>query len=451
LIGNALKFTEQGEVAVSVTLVAQTDDACTIRFEVQDTGIGLSAESQERLFQSFTQADSSTTRKYGGTGLGLAICKQLTEIMGGQIGVESQLGKGSTFWFTAHLGTAVSDTGSVRDRASHDLYGLHLCIVDDHPTNRRILELYAKKWGVRCLSAEDGPQALQYLRAAAGDHDACHLAIIDMHMPGMNGLELARAIKADPALASTRLVLLTSQGQRGDAKVAPAAGYAAYLTKPIHEAQLYECLTAVLTVPDASGAGQPDGRSPLSALITRHSLAETKAKTNARILVADDNLINQKVAARMLEKLGYRVDLVANGLEALDALSRIRYAAVFMDCQMPEMDGFDATRAIREREAELVKPEAPDSETSDSKTHDASRTTLHVSSTRRIPIIAMTTNAMQEDRERCLAAGMMDSVSKPLQAEVVEEVLARWVGAEASYPDTIEDGSLLTTSVKKAA
>jgi CheY-like chemotaxis protein len=273
-------------------------------------------------------------------------------------------------------------------------------------------------------------------------------------MPGMDGLELARTIKADPALASTRLVLLTSQGQRGDAKVAPAAGYAAYLTKPIHEAQLYECLTAVLTVPDASGAGQPDGRSPLSALITRHSLAETKTRASARILVADDNLINQKVAARMLEKLGCRVDLVANGKEALQAVANIPYDLVFMDCQMPEMDGFEATRLIREREQARCNVELGiqnDELTLAVSPPSTPHSTFNVHHSRRVPIIAMTANAMEGDRDRCLAAGMLDSVSKPLQAEVVEEVLARWIGAEASYSDTIEDGSLLTTSVKRAA
>ena len=424
LISNAIKFTEQGEVVVTVTLVHHTEDQATVRVAVQDTGIGLSAEAQKYLFQSFSQADNSTTRKYGGTGLGLAICKQLTEIMGGQIGVESQPGTGSTFWLTLPLGIQPPNPQQARDSVSRELHGLHLCIVDDLPTNRRILELYAGRWGLRCLLAENGSQALKRLRDAAAHDNACDLAIIDMQMPGMDGLALARAIKADQALASTRLILLTSQSQRGDAKAAQAAGYAAYLTKPVHEAQLYECLTTVLNPPAqaATDAGRANDRTTLPELVTRHSLAETKARSSTRILVADDNVINQKVASRMLEKLGYRVDLVANGREALDALSRIRYAAVLMDCQMPEMDGFQATAAIRKREGA-----------------DAHLT-----------IIAMTANAMQEDQDRCLAAGMDDYLSKPVQAKVLAEVLSRWVGTTTTHSDTTGDSLLQTASLKKA-
>ena len=421
LLGNAIKFTEQGEVVLSVTLVHHTDDGATVRFEVQDTGIGLSREAQTHLFQSFSQADSSTTRKYGGTGLGLAICKQLTELMGGQIGVASQPGEGSTFWFSVPLGTRPLGTPSAMNITSRDLKGLHLCIVDDHPTNRRILELYAKNWGVRCLVAENGHQAMARLHAMATHNDACDLAIIDMHMPGMDGLALARAIKADPALAPTRLVLLTSHGQRGDATAAHAAGYVAYLTKPMHEAQLYECLTAVVQPPvqTPTSAGQSTGRTSPSDLITRHSLAEAKARISTRILIAEDNLINQKVAARMLEKLGYRVDLVANGLEVLNALADIRYAAVLMDCQMPEMDGFQATAEIRRKE----------------------RSDEHV------PIIAMTANAMAEDRDRCLAAGMDDYLSKPVQSKILAETLLRWVSAPPPCTSTTGDRPLQTASV----
>ena len=351
LLSNAIKFTVEGEVVLSVSLVQGTDDMATVRFEVQDSGIGLSPEAQGRLFQSFTQADNSTTRKYGGTGLGLAICKQLTDLMGGQIGVESQLGAGSTFWFAVPLATQPSGAQTGLDRPAQDLRGLGLCIVDDHATNRRILEVYAEKWGVRCRLAMDGLQALAGLRTAAAEGAACALAIIDMQMPGMDGLELARAIKADPLLAPTRLILLTSQGQRGDGQAAQAAGYAAYLTKPVHEARLYECLLAVV----ASQA--PDVPAPL---ITRHSLAESKAQGTPKILLAEDNVINQKVATRMLEKLGYRVDVVANGKEALDALGRINYTVVIMDCQMPEMDGFAATAEIRRREVLRVQHEAQD-------------------------------------------------------------------------------------------
>jgi len=460
LMSNALKFTAQGEVLVSVSLAQGTDDNATVRFEVRDTGIGLSPDGQGRLFQSFSQADNSTTRKYGGTGLGLAICKQLTELMGGQIGVESRLGEGSTFWFSVPLATQPPGTQSARDLVSQDLRRLRLCIVDDQATNRRILELYATKWGVRCLLAEDGPQALACLRAAAAEDGACDLAIIDMQMPRMDGLALARAIKADPALAPTRLILLTSQGQRGDAKAAQTAGYAAYLTKPVHEAQLYECLLAVANPPASAPprAGQSESRPVPAALITRHSLAEAKTQVTPKILVAEDNVINQKVAVRMLEKLGYRVDIAANGKEVLEALSRIPYAVVLMDCQMPEMDGFAATAEIRRREALSVKREAHDEirktcealdvkcetsdeirgrEASDSGTKYASRFTNDAPH-RRIPIIAMTANAMQEDRDRCLAAGMDDYMSKPVQSKILAEMLARWV--PAASPATVTAG-----------
>ena len=437
LLGNAIKFTEQGDVVLSVTLMHHTDTDATIRFEVQDTGIGLPPDAQGRLFQSFSQADSSTTRKFGGTGLGLAICKQLTELMGGQIGVDSRLGEGSTFWFTAQLGKQPQATASVAAMASQDLRGLQLCIVDDHPINRRILESYATKWGARCLIAEDGRQALAVLRKVAAQGYACDFAIINMQLPGMDGLELAREIKADPMLAPTRLVLLTHQGQRGDAQAAHTAGYAAYLRRPVRESQLYECLVTLCTLsaPATAREGRSAGLTARPALVTRHSLAEAKAQATARILVAEDNVVNQKVAVRILEKLGYRADLVANGLEVLDALTRIPYDAVLMDCQMPEMDGFAATAEIRRREALGVRGEA------NSSTPYPLPLTPH-----RIPIIAMTANAMEEDRDRCLAAGMDDYVSKPVQPKMLAEVLARWLNAPASISNSTDDRPLQRAS-----
>jgi two-component system, sensor histidine kinase and response regulator len=435
LLSNALKFTAQGEVALSVSLAHCTDGMATVRFDVQDTGIGLSLEAQGRLFQSFSQVDNSTTRKYGGAGLGLAISKQLTELMGGQIGVESQPGVGSAFWFMVPFATQPPGAPSMGGRTSQDLRGIGLCIVDDHATNRRILEAYATKWGVRCRLAVDGPQALACLRAAAAEGAACALAIIDMQMPGMDGLELARAIKADPVLAPTRLILLTSHGKRGDAHAAQTVGYEAYLTKPIHESRLYECLLAVVA---------PSAPVSPGSLITRHSLAEHKMQGTPKILLAEDNVINQKVATRILEKLGYRVDVVANGQEALEALGRIDYAAVLMDCQMPEMDGFIATAEIRKCEAARVKHEVEDEIRKTCEAPDEMGTTCeaqepcttpsrhssrfrNAASARRIPIIAMTANAQFEDRARCLDVGMDDYISKPVQSKVLAEVLARWI------------------------
>ena len=410
LLGNAVKFTEQGDVVLSISLLDQTATDATVRFEVQDAGIGLSADAQVHLFQSFSQADTSTTRKFGGTGLGLAICKRLTELMGGHIGVESQLGKGSMFWFTAQFGKQPPAPVSMSAPASQDLQGLQLCIVGSNPLNRRILELYAGRWGIRCLVAENGQEALVLLRQAAAGGQACDLAIIDMALSGMDGLELARAIKADSALAPTKLVLLTMQGHRGDAKAAREAGYAAYLSKPVHAPQLHTCLTTILKQ-YADQTAQP-------TLVTRHSLAEIHARATPKILLVEDNAVNQKVAVRMLEKLDYRADLAANGLEALDALTRIPYAAVLMDCRMPEMDGLEAAREIRRREAT-----------------DSWTTRLSPLASRHVPIIAMTANAQKQDQEQCLLAGMDDYLSKPVQFKILAETLARWVSA----PDSISD------------
>ena len=409
LLENAIKFTAHGEVTLSVTRLQQTETDVTVRFAVQDTGIGLSPDAQASLFQSFSQADSSTTRKFGGTGLGLAISKQLTELMGGAIGVESRLGEGSTFWFTVPLGLQPVKIAAVDALVSQDLQGRRLCIVGDSSLNWRILEHAAERWGAQCLSAANGHQALTLMRQAVAEGRACDLALIDMLMSDMTGLDLAEAIRADPALAPTRLVLLTSQGQRGDAQAAQAAGYAGYLTKPVQAPHLYDCLTTVLNRPAAGPRARPE-------LVTRHSVAERQAQATARILVAEDNIVNQKVAARMLEKLGYRVDVVANGLEALEALAHIPYAAVLMDCQMPEMDGFAATKAIRTREA----------------TGEGEATSGRSPAARHLPIIAMTASAQQEDRDRCHAAGMDDYLSKPVQSKLLAEMLARWVSAPPS-------------------
>ncbi|TKB71143.1 MAG: response regulator [Nitrospira sp.] len=456
LLVNAIKFTEQGDVVLSVTLLHHTETEATVRFEVQDTGIGLSPDAQEHLFQSFTQADSSTTRKFGGTGLGLAICKQLTKLMGGQIGVDSKLGEGSTFWLTVQLGKQPEATASVAAMASQDLQGLLLCIVDDSPINRRILETYATQWGAQCLIAEDGRQALAVLRKVAAEGYACDFAIINMQLPGLDGLELARAIKADPMLAPTRLVLLTHQGQRGDAQAAHTAGYAAYLRRPVRESQLYECLVTLcaLSAPATAREGQSAGRTVRPALVTRHSLAEAKAQATAKILVAEDNVVNQKVAVRMLEKLGYRVDLVANGLEALEAVSRISYDAVLMDCQMPEMDGLTATAEIRRREASRCISSSTfhvSGSERDGSVRQPETCNLKLETRRRIPIIAMTANALQVDRDLCFTAGMDDFLSKPVQPKLLAEVLARWVSAPVSTSNSRDDRPLRTVSEGRAA
>ncbi len=400
LVGNALKFTEEGEVVVYVRLVEDRPEEAVVSFEVRDTGIGMTKEQQGRIFQSFSQADDSTTRRYGGTGLGLAISKQLVELMGGEIGLESELGEGSTFYFTVPLKKRAKREQPALETLA-DIDGLRVLIVDDNETNRRVLSKQVAPWGVRNESAEDGPEGLRILRAASESGEPFDAAILDMQMPGMDGIELARRIKADPAISSARLVLLTSVGQRShDGEEARRAGIGAYLTKPVRQAELRDTLATVM------GRNEEDGDA---SLVTRATLREAKAQERVSVLVVDDHPVNQKVAARMLERLSYYADVAANGVDALEALSRREYAVVLMDVQMPEMDGYEATAKIRDREG----------------------------AARHTPIVAMTANVTEGEREKALAAGMDDYLSKPFKAEELDEVLEHWVsrpGQTASLP-----------------
>ncbi|HEX6709804.1 MAG TPA: response regulator [Rubrobacter sp.] len=413
LLGNAVKFTDEGEVVLRVSLAEEQGGAAEVRFDVRDTGIGMTPEQRERLFQAFTQGDVSTTRRYGGTGLGLVISKQLVEMMGGEIGVESEPGKGSIFSFTARL---LKQPGKAQRAITprKDFEDLRILIVDDNETNRKILHGQVISWGMKNGQAEGGPKALEMLRAAAQEDQSYDLAILDLHMPGMDGIELAHAIKEDPSIAATKLILLTSMGLRGEAEQARRVGFAAYLTKPVRQSKLYDAIATVV----GSTAEAP---SPADApLVDRRRAGEASTLARerlVRVLVAEDNQVNQRVAVRMLERLGYRADVAANGLEATEALSRIHYAAVLMDVQMPEMDGYSATRQIRRREGE--------------------------SNCRRTPIIAMTANAMQGDREKAIEAGMDDYVPKPVKREELEAVLELWVSRsdvdEATVPEAGED------------
>ena len=426
LTANAIKFTERGDVVVEVTVEAESKEETTIRVAVTDTGIGISEEARDRLFQSFSQADGSTTRKYGGTGLGLAICKRLIELMGGTIGVTSQVGTGSCFWFTVTLHKQVGGSRVV-DTASVLLAGLHILIVDGKAINRKILELMTKKWGMQPTLVTSGPEALMAV-SQAQRQPAFDLVLLDVDMGSTDGIELARTIRTHTeGGAEVQLVLLTSFGRRGDAKTATAAGISAYLTKPIRERQLHDCLVAVMTQHSAAAGG--DAADQPVPLITRHTLAETKADVDLRILLAEDNVINQKVAVRLFQRLGYRIDVVANGREVVEALSRIRYDVIFMDCQMPEMDGFEATRVIREREAaEIVSSSGFRVSGSKPETRNQKPVTSH-----RVPIVALTANAMQGDREQCLAAGMDDYLSKPISIEALATVLERMKKTRESY------------------
>ena len=385
LLGNAIKFTEQGEVILLARTVRESDTDAVIRFEISDTGIGIDEAAQRNLFQAFIQADGSTTRKYGGTGLGLAISKQLVQLMNGQIGVESVAGKGSTFWFTARF--EKQPAGAIVDERSVNLENLRALIVDDNATNRQILRHQLESWGMVYSEASSGAQALEMLRDAARRNEPFKLAVLDLMMPVMNGFDLARHIKADATIASVELVMLTSFGERGDATTAQEIGIAAYLTKPVRQAQLLKCLTKVVSTSMVDEANAPTSATkPVSV----------PSISNKRLLLAEDNIVNQKVALRQLQKLGYRADAVANGREAVEALGRIPYDLVLMDCQMPEMDGYEATVEIRRREG----------------------TAKHTF------IVAMTANALEGDREKCVAAGMDDYVSKPVKVEDLSAVLS---------------------------
>jgi PAS domain S-box-containing protein len=387
LLGNAIKFTDRGEVVVRVQLESETATHAVVRFNVVDTGIGIPPDVQGRLFQSFSQADNSTTRKYGGTGLGLAISKQLVGMMHGQIGVQSEAGKGSTFWFTAQFEKQTGDPKPERNAAS-SLFNLRVLVVDDNATNRQILRHQIFAWKMQKGSAASGFEALKVLRTAAAAGAPYDLALLDMQMPEMDGLTLAKAIKADPAIASTRLIMLTSLGHRFEPEELKAVGLDAYLVKPVKQSRLFDCLADVM---GSSTMVEASETAPRAA-------PEAPALPRLHVLVAEDNQVNQKIAVAQLTKLGCAVGVVANGLEVLEALPRGKYDLVFMDCQMPEMDGYEATRAIRQREQEGPQRchwQAP------------------------MRIVAMTANAMKGDREKCLAAGMDDYISKPMrQAEL---------------------------------
>ncbi len=396
LVANALKFTHEGGVSVRVGVEASSGAGLRLRFEVADTGIGIAEDARARLFRSFSQVDSSTTRRYGGTGLGLAISKQLVEAMGGQIGVESEPGRGSTFWFSIAMGVGAAGTSSAA--AATALRGRHVLVVDDHPVGRTLVREQLRGWGVTVEEAADGPRAIEMLRATATARrfDA---ALLDMQMPGMDGLQLARLIVEEPALAGLPLLMLSSWGQT-TAEAAREAGIAAYLTKPVRPTRLRDELCRALGLACAA----PAAAAPATAA------GATRPLRRLRVLVAEDTPVNQRVVIRMLETAGCRADAVGNGREAVEAVARLPYDLVFMDCQMPEMDGLEATRIIRAAEG----------------------------GGRRVPIVALTANALQGDRERCLAAGMDDYLAKPVTKEAFVAALRRW-GGEATAP---ADGSI---------
>jgi len=391
LVGNAAKFTKKGEISVRVYMEKETQTDVRLLFSVKDTGIGISPEKHDLLFQSFSQADTSTTRKFGGTGLGLTISKKLCEMMGGKIGVNSEEGKGSEFWFTALFKKQVELPDPVIPVEKVDMKGLRVLIVDDNKTNREILLGQLGSWGCIVEEAAIGPEALRILYDERIKKDSFQLAILDMQMPVMDGLSLGKIIKSDDKLKSIHLVMMTSMGQAGDAKVFEEVGFAAYLVKPVGYSDLFDCLARIIS----------DGSKPQKkgAIITRHTVREHREKS-VRILLAEDNITNQQVVTGLLKKFGFvNVKIAINGTKVVKAFEEDSYALVLMDIQMPEMDGFEATRQIRKIES--------------------------VSDRKRIPIIAMTAHAMKEDRDKCLSAGMDDYVSKPIDPKKLLEALER--------------------------
>jgi signal transduction histidine kinase/CheY-like chemotaxis protein len=390
LAGNAIKFTAEGEVVLDVSTQAKSADSVTLRFEVRDTGVGIPADKLHLLFQSFSQVDGSVTRKYGGSGLGLSISKRLVELMGGEIGVSSTAGKGSTFWFNAVFPLQPSSASAPESQQEPDLAGYPVLVVDDNATNRRLLRSLLQNWNCRFGEADSSDSGLAELKRAAETGQAYEVAIIDMNMPGMDGEELGACIMAEAQLAATRCVMLTSAPMIGDADRLRRAGFEAYLTKPVKIDLLRQCLLTLRT------HARPQAQSRV--LITHHSMEEAKNR-NLRILLVEDNQANQKVANAMLARLGYQADCAANGLEALAALKRAAYDLVLMDCQMPLLDGFEATRAIRRGEGGQANA--------------------------RVRIIAMTANSMAEDKEQCLAVGMDDYVSKPIALHELSGKIAR--------------------------
>ena len=405
LIGNAIKFTEEGEVVLRAKLDAETDTHATVRFSVTDTGIGIPKDRQAAIFQSFTQADGSTTRKFGGTGLGLTISKQLAEMMGGEIGVQSEAGKGSTFWFTVVLEKqAKDDAATSAATIPADIRGLRVLVVDDNATNRTILRKQLTSWGCRPTETEDGESALNILREAQTSGDGFPLAILDMQMPEMDGETLGQTIKADPALSDTVLVMMTSiAGRRDDAQRWREIGFAAAIAKPVRQSLLYNTLVEVMSKEACAEAEAPESPAESAA-----SLA-IEAGTNGRlrILLAEDNAINQKLAILLLEKKGWRVTAVSDGNETLQALESGSFDLILMDVQMPKMGGFEATQAIREKET---------------------GTGAH------IPIVAMTAHAMKGDKEKCLKAGMDDYVAKPINAKELYATIERMMDDRPQPP-----------------
>jgi len=401
LVGNAIKFTDKGEVTVKVQVKEANERGLMMQFTVADSGIGIPEDKLQVIFDPFSQADSSTTRKYGGTGLGLTISSRLVEMMGGKIWVESEVRQGSQFHFTVNVG--IADTRAIEVGAvapPEILRAVKVLVVDDNRTNRRILEGMLGHWQMKSSSAQDGEEALTKLSEAQEAGEPFALILMDMHMPNMDGFELIEKIRQRPGASTATIMMLTSAGHRGDAARCQELGVSAYLLKPIRQSELREAIARVL------GAREQKGAIPL---ITRYSLHDaSEPSSSLRILLAEDNLVNQRLATRLLEKRGHSVAVAANGLEALQALERESFDLVFMDLQMPEMDGFEATAAIRKKEQS---------------------TGVH------LPVVALTAHAMKGDREKCLARGMDGYLAKPIRPLELDELLQSYLARRMKSPE----------------
>jgi two-component system, sensor histidine kinase and response regulator len=371
----------------------------TVKCEVRDTGIGIPMHRQQGLHRAFARADTSTARQVGGSGLGLSIVRQLVELMGGHTGVISAEGVGSTFWFTARFEIS-SGVGRIRPQATDAFKGQPVLVVDDNETNRKVLTGQLMICGAWPVCAASADEALHLMRQAAAAGRPFEVALIDYEMPGCDGAMLGKTINADPSLRSARLILLTSSGQRGDGHRFSELGFAGYLLKPVTQRDLTDCLRLVLA------ANAEVWHLQSQPIVTRHALREQRARQTQHILLAEDNLMNQKVACRLIEKLGYKVDVAGDGKSVVDAWQTGRYALILMDCQMPVMDGYEASREIRRREAGLA----------------------------RIPIVALTAPAMKGEQAQCAAAGMDDHLGKPIDRAQLEACLDRLLGSERSAP-----------------
>jgi len=406
LLGNAVKFTENGQVFVRVSLIEENPGTVLLGFEVSDTGIGIAPEAQEGMFDAFSQADCSTTRKYGGTGLGLAISRHLSTLMGGDISVESRPGEGSTFRFTACLNKHAK-TSRPAWTDDNCLCGLRVLIADDNDMTRTVLNQYVTSWGIFCDMAENGAQALEMLIDASQRGEPYDAALLDMTMPGISGTVLVRIIHDDPRIASLRLIMLSSRGEHVEIENDLKERTPAFLSKPVRQSKLYDQLLAV------AGASRRNGGHPASSTLSGQ---DTGKPFKCSILLAEDNQVNQEVARLMLADMGCHVDAVTNGVEVIEALSKsdTAYDLILMDCQMPGMDGYEAAHLIREAE---------------------SRDALKTQSRIRIPIVALTAHAMKGDYDRCLAVGMDDYLSKPFKQNQLAEVLERWLPRNSAGTD----------------